>query len=287
MQDYLQRSRLGQVMDSLGFHVFTLIMSIFWFILLWGLCVPALTAGTALYAMIVILRNKARADQVTRQESRLRATIGGELALERLLLTDPTKAHFEIAMLLSLREPLTLIQAGEKGVLCARKGKKWIVSLLQSPQDISAGSSDVLALQREIKRLNADNGLLCVCGKISAEAQRQADHEPPVSFLSCEKLIAMLGSANPATDVQLVALGRRRKKAAPVHWLRLILAPAHGKRYACYGTLLLGMYQLNHVVYYALPGLACVFLAAACRCVRQEDTPFTEKNEGHWIAGTK
>ena len=280
MQDYLQRSRLGQAMDSLGFHAITLILSNFWFILLWGLRVPALIAGTALYGMIVILRKKARDDHVAREEKQLRAAIGGELALERLLLTDPTKAQFEIAMLLSLLEPLTLIQAGDNGVLCARKGKKWIVSLLQSPQESGVRPEDVLALQREIRLLNADRGLLCVCGKITAEARRQAGREPSVSFLSREKLIAMLGNANPATDAQLVALGRRRKKAAPAHWLRLILAPSRGKRYACYGALLLGMYQLNHLMYYGLPGLICAFLAAACRCVRQEETAFMEGDGG-------
>ncbi|MBR3018850.1 MAG: hypothetical protein IKH57_17500 [Clostridia bacterium] len=279
MQEYLQRSRLGQAMDGLGFHAFTLILSNFWFILLWGLGFPAVVAGAALYVMIVILRKKARDDHVTRKEKQLRATIGGELALERLLLTDPAKAHFEITMLLSMRESLTLIQAGEKGVLCARKGKKWIVSFLQSPQESGVGPGDVLSLQREIRLMNADRGLLCACGKISAEARRQAEHEPPVSFFPREKLIAMLGSANPATDPQLIALGRRRKKAAPVHWLRLILAPSRGKRYACYGALLLGMYQLNRLLYFGLPGLACVFLAAACRCVRQEETAFMEGDD--------
>ena len=280
MQDYFQRSRLGNAMDGLGFHFFTLVMSNFWFILLWGLGPSSLIAGAALYVMIVILRKKVRDDHVTRKEAQLRAAIGGELALDRLLLTAPEKANFEIAMLLSLREPMTLIQAGEHGVLCARKGKKWLVSFLQSPVETSVGPGDVLALQREIRLLNADRGLLCVCGKVSAEAARQAEREPCVSFLGRDRLISMLGSANPATDSQLVALGRRRKKASPVHWVRLILNPARAKRYACYGALLLGMYELTRLLYYALPGLVCISLAAACRCVRREETVFKEDEAG-------
>lgn len=276
MQDYFQRSRLGNAMDSLGFHFFTLVLSNFWFILLWGLGPSSLIAGAALYVMIVILRKKVRDDHVTRREAQLRAAIGGELALDRLLLTTHEKANFEIAMLLSLREPMTLIQAGEHGVLCARKGKKWLVSFLQSPAETSVGPGDVLAFQREIRLLNADRGLLCACGKVSAEAAKQAERAPAVFFLEREKLIAMLGSANPATDSQLVALGRSRKKAAPSHWLRLILDPARAKRYACYGALLLGMYQFTRLFYYALPGLVCVCLAAACRCVRREGTVFPE-----------
>lgn len=279
MQDYFRRSRLGMAMDSLGFHVFTFILSNFWFTLLWGLQISSLAAGTALYVMIVILRKKVRDDHVTRREAQLRAAIGGELALDRLLLTAPEKANFEIAMLLSLREPLTLIQAGENGVLCARKGKKWLVSFLQAPRDSGVSPVDVLKLQREIRLLNADSGLLCVCGKVSAEAAKQAERAPAVFFLEREKLIAMLGSANPATDSQLVALGRSRKKAAPSHWLRLILHPSRGRRYACYGALLLGMYLLTHLFYYAVPGLACVSLAAACRCVRRGESAFPD---GSW-----
>lgn len=278
MQEYLRRSKLGTVLDGLGFHVLALIMSNFWFILLWGLRPTALIAGTALYGMVVIFRKKVRDDHVTRKEAQLRAAIGGEMALERLLLTAPEKAHFEIAMLLSLREPLTLIQAGERGVLCARRGKRWLVSFLQSPQESGVGPADVLKIQREICLLNADHGLLCVCGKVSPEAARQAERQPTVSFLNRDRLIAMLGGANPATDSQLVALGRRRKKAAPAHWLRLILNPARAKRYACYGALLLGMYQFTHLLYYALPGLVCVGLAAACRCVKRAETAFPDEN---------
>jgi len=277
MQDYFRRSRLGMAMDSLGFHVFTFILSNFWFTLLWGLQFSSLAAGAALYCMIVILRKKVRDDHVARREMQLRVSIGGELALDRLLLTAPEKANFEIAMLLSLREPLTLIRAGESGVLCARKGKKWLVSFLQSPAETSVGPGDVLALQRDIRLLNADRGLLCVCGKVSAEAARQAEREPCVSFLGRDRLISMLGSANPATDSQLVALGRRRKKAAPMRWLRLILNPARAKRCACYGALLLGMYEFTHLFYYALPGLVCVFLAAACRCVKRQESVFPEE----------
>ena len=279
MQDYLRQSRLGNAMDSLGFHAITFILSNFWFILLWGVRFSALLAGAALYGMIVILRKKVRDDHVTRKEAQLRAAIGGELALERLLLTTPEKANFEIAMLLSVRENITLIQAGEKGVLCVRKGKKWLVSFLQSPQDSSVSPVDVLALQREIHLLNAERGLLCVCGKVSAEAERQAQREPRVSFLERSQLIAILGSVNPATDSQLVSLGRRRKKAAPKHWLRLILHPARAKRFACYGTLLLGMYLITHLFYYAIPGLVCVTLATACRCVRRKETVFQDEDE--------
>ena len=58
MQDYLRQSRLGNAMDSLGFHAIAFILSSFWFILLWGVRFQSLLAGAALYGMIVILRKK-------------------------------------------------------------------------------------------------------------------------------------------------------------------------------------------------------------------------------------
>ena len=39
------------------------------------------------------------------------------------------------------------------------------------------------------------------------------------------------------------------------------------------GALLLMLYQFTHLLYYALPGLICVLLAAASRCMPEEE-PF-------------
>lgn len=36
-------------------------------------------------------------------------------------------------------------------------------------------------------------------------------------------------------------------------------------------TLLLGLYTLSGLMYYAVPGLICVGLASACRCVRSPE----------------
>lgn len=271
MQEYFRRSGIGAVLDGLGFHILVLMTSLAWFVLLWGLRLPALTAGGALYLMIIILRRKTRDGRVKRREKRLRERLGGEMALERLIMTQPDRAHFEMAMLLSLHWPLTLLRTGDQGVLCTYKGEKMLITFLQSPMGEQAGAGDVLKLQREAALQGAGRALLCVPGGISPAARTQADQLLPVSFLERDKLIRLFGGVNPATNDQLVALGRRKKSLPSRKWKWIVLSPQRARRYACYGGLLLLLYQLTGLMYYAIPGLLCLFLAAACRCTRERE----------------
>ncbi|MBR4360580.1 MAG: hypothetical protein IKP32_08185 [Clostridia bacterium] len=271
MQEYFRRSGVSTALDGLGFHFLALLLSLCWFTLLWGLRLPTLTAGFALYLMIVSLRRKTRDGRVKRREAKLRKRIGGELALERLLMTAPDKAHFEMAMLLSLRWPLTLLRTGDRGVLCEYRGEKLLIAFQQSPIGEPAGARDVLTLQREAALQGADRGVLCVPGDISPKIREQASLPLPVSFLDREQLIHLFGCANPATNAQLVALGRRKKRLPLRKWSATVLSPRRARRYACYGGLLLLLYQLSGLFYYVIPGFLCLVLAAACRCAREKE----------------
>ena len=272
MQDYLRQTRLGSLMDGLGFHIFAFLASVGWFLFQWGLTWPSLVSGFALYLMTLSLRKKIRDDHLVRKEKQLRSAIGGELALERLLLSEKSKAHFEIAMLLSMRAPLVLLRADEEGVLCQYQGRRILVAFAPCPPSRAVEAEHVLALQRAAHSMQVGHCLLCAPCEISQRAMEQSFNGPRVFFLSREKLLSLLGSVNPATDEQLVALGKRRRSAAaPKRLFHLILNEGKARRYACYGGLLLIMYQFTHLIYYAAPGLVCVFLAAACRCVRRKD----------------
>ena len=204
----------------------------------------------------------------------MRAAIGGELALERLLLTQKEKAHFETAMLLSMRYPLVLLQTGRDGVLCDLKGKKVLIAFLQRHSSTTVDADQVLSMQRGVRLLHADRGLMCVPCGISAKAREQAQAQPPVSFLSREEMIVLFGRANPATDAQLVALGRRKKALRPAMLLRLVLDRRRVRRYACYGALLLLMHRFTSFFFYAPAGLLCLSLAAASRCVKEKNDLF-------------
>ena len=270
MQEYLHRSRLGEIMDTLGFHLLALALCLGWFIGLWGVRLSALTAGAALYILILLIRRKTREGRLLRREKKLRARIGGELALERLLLSPADKAHFEVAVLLSLRQPLTLLQAGEDGMLCGLRGEKLLIAFAQSPFGGGVGAERVLALQKAAALRRADRGVLCAPCKISPEAQEQARSPLPVTFLSRDQLVALFGASNPATDAQLAALGRRKRAQAPRRVLRGMLDRRRAARYAFYGGLLMILYLLTRSFYYAVPGLLCLALAAASRCVREQ-----------------
>ncbi|MBE5770002.1 MAG: hypothetical protein E7336_01370 [Clostridiales bacterium] len=267
MQEYLHKTRLSEKMDTLGFHLLALLLSLGFFLLLWGLRLSALSAGFSLYILILLLRRKTRDGRLIRKEKKLRARIGGELALERLLLSPADQAHFEIAMLISLQKPLQLLRSGNEGMLCSQDEEKFFIVFAQLPLSSSLGAEKVLSVQRAAKARGAARALLCAPCKISPEARTQAAGEIPVSFMERDEMIALFGAANPATDGQLVQLGKRRKNHPPARkWLRLIFDPRRAPRYALYSGLLLSMYLLTRLPYYIAPGLICAFLAAFCRC---------------------
>ena len=267
MQEYLEQSTVSQFLDAAGLRVLMLALCFGWFIFLWGLNLPALTAGAALYLMWLILHKKRRDVRMAQKEKRLRLLIGGELALERMLTEPENKAHFETALLLSVNGSLTLERITEDGVLCEKQGEKVLTAFRALPVSDELDARTVLRFQQAVRKEHAEKGILCVPCGISAKAREQAGNEPPVRVLPREKMIRLLGRQFPATDEQLIALGRRRKrKNAFRKWLPRILDRQRAGRYALCGGLLLGLYLITHLFHYALPGLVCVGLAAACRC---------------------
>lgn len=257
-------------MDRIGIHILVFICTLVWFVLQWGLCAAAIAAGLSFFILVTIMLHKIRDGRLIRKEKGLRIRIGGEMALERLLTADEARAHFEIALLLSMHHPLTMIKSTEAGTLCTLRGEYVLIHLSQCPLTGQIIPDHVLSLQRQMRRLRAHRGILCAPCAISSQAREQARGEYPVTFYNKEQLISLLGAANPATDSQLIALGKRKKKRAPLNqWMQLILDPRRFSRYGCYGLLLIGLYLLTRLPYYILPGLLCLLLAAACRCKKE------------------
>ena len=274
MQEYLRRGRFAAAMDDLGFHFLSLAFSLGWFVFLWGLRLPALTAGLSLHGLILLFRRKTRDDRLRRKEIRLRQQLGGEMALERLLMLSPARAHFETAMLLSLQKPMELLRTGKSGVLCRIGEEKALVSFLQLPAASAVTADHVLALQRSAQACGAARAVLCAPCPVSASALEQAEGPLPVAFLQRGALVRLFGRFDPATDSQLVALGKRKRKNLWPRLMHTVFAPEKARKYAWYGALLLGMYLLTQLPVYAPPGLVCVLMAAACRCRRPRNDPF-------------
>ena len=270
MQEYLQRSRFGEAMDALGSRILLFFLCMGWFLFLWGFRLPSLTAGLALFGLLMLMEKKSRDARLARREKRLRMRLGGELFLEKLLMEPASRAHFEAAAVFSAAYPLTLLRSGEQGVFCTLRKENVLFSFLQLPASAQVNAAHVLSHQRAAREAGAGRLILCAPCKIAPDALRQAETQLPVTFLDRSMLIDHLGAACPATDIQLVELGKRKRTPFSFSCLlSLIFSGERARRYVMYGTLLLLLYFLTHLMYYGLPAMLCFFLAAGCRCFSQ------------------
>ena len=81
-----------------------------------------------------------------------------------------------------------------------------------------------------------------------------------------EELLALAGQAWPATDEQLVALGKRKKKGFPLAaLLERMLRREKARRYVLYGTGLVVMGLTIGGRWYLIPGAVCLLLGVLCR----------------------
>lgn len=267
MQEYLLKNSFREKMDAAGYYLLVLALCCGWFLLLWGVRLQALLAGLGLWGLCLMLRHKTRDHRLAKKEQKLRRRIGGEMLLEKLLFSAPEKAHFEGALHISLAENLMLERMTAWGVLCKKEEKRILLSFFQAPSCETLTARDVLSLQRAALQEEADALWLCVPCAIANDAQAQGEKKLPVRIINREQLIHLLGSAAPATDRQLVELGKERKKPVPFKKvLRIIFQPQKARRYALYGLLLLFLYTLTGLPYYAVPGMICVSFAAISRC---------------------
>ena len=146
----------------------------------------------------------------------------------------------------------------------------FLLCFLPLPVQEKVKARDVLQCRRAARREGAEGVWLCASCAVSQEAEEQED-APGVRFFDRQALICLLGEVYPATDKQLVELGKKRKQKWPAaRVMKTVLRPEKARRYAWYGLLLLGMYMLTGMVYYAVPGLVCAALFAASRCMARQ-----------------
>ena len=272
MERYLRRKRLGSVMDEMGLRALIALAAVMWFVRLWGLGMPALLAGLALGLMGQMALTRWRRRVVDRREQALRCQLGGEMLLEDMLLLPPRRAHFQAAMLLGQRYPLVMERVTEDGMLCLSSGERLLVSCLRKAPGSEASPEDLLACQRASKTHGARRCVLCLTCKCSAAARAWAETSAiPVRIISRETMLALAGQANPATDAQLVSLGKRRNRPGPGgSVLRTILDRGKAGRYMFYGTAMVMLYLFTGLKWYPLPGLALVLLAVTGRYLDRE-----------------
>lgn len=266
MEQYLRRNRLSEALDALGMAALLYALCTGWFIWLWGLTLPALLSGAALGTLFWLVRCQWRKRSVHRRERALRCRLGGEMLLETMLLSEAREAHFHAAVLLAQRWPIRMQRVKEEGVLCRQGEETLLVQCLRMPPESELSLGDLLAAQRAVKRLEADKAVLCVLGKVSPKVAARAEEATvPLRIIRRETLLTLAGQYAPATDEQLIALGKRRRPQESGHMLRLIFRPDKARRYHLYGLGMLIIFVLTGARLYAVPGMACLTMALMCR----------------------
>ncbi len=263
MQQYLEKTRLGGALDTLGLRLLILICCILWFVFLWGLTLPALLAGAAFSMLVNLAIYLGRKKTVAHRERELRQRIGGELALEALPLSPPRQAHFQAALWLTLAHPLRLERITDEGVLCLLNDELVLVRCLNRHASLPVTAQDIIDAQRATITHKATRCVLCTASPLQSAAQGALGNaSPPVKIVGKDRLIRLAGAAAPVTDEQLIALGARKKRHVGLDvWLNHILAPHRTRRYLLYGIGLLLLYYITRLPYYPVPAVLCLCLS--------------------------
>lgn len=262
VQSYLRKARFSTWIDNAGLRLLIMLLGLGWFVYLWGLSVPALLAGLALGALGQMGLSCYRRHTVGRREKALRSRLGAEMFLEEILLAPAKQAHFQTALLLGERYSLTMERVTADGMLCRSGEEQLLVSCIPLPENAEAGQGQIIAVQRACKAHGAIRGVACVTGRCSAKVEAMAaEGTIPVRIIRRETLLELAGQVSPATDEQLVELGKRKKRPAPMGIRRMILRRDKAKTYLIYGTGLMLMYVVTGLRYYPVPGAVCLLLA--------------------------
>lgn len=267
MQEYLQKTQLSAVMDEIGALIALLAGSLGLYLLLWGLRPMSVLAGISTFTLCALLRAQTRERRLRRREKRLRGRIGGEMRLEAWTTCAPAKAHYETAALLRGLYPLEIRRATASGAVCSLSSQSGeaLVACAQLHRSEQLSARDVAAFQRACLAVGAQKG--CLCGAAaSAAAREQAALHPSVTLIGREAMIALAGAEYPATDRQLVELGRRFAGRHSLRSLKAALVEGgRAKKFLLYALLLLSLFFLSGQRIYALFGTACLLLMAVCR----------------------
>ena len=258
-------------MDRVGAVAMILGGSIAGFILLWGVRLSAFAAGSALGVMLLILRSRTRSDRLHRREQALRRRLGGEIKMEQWLVMQPRRAHYEAACLLSQMQKIALERVEDWGAVGTIKktNERAVVFCAQCGRGGKLSGEDIAFYQRICRKARADRGVICGAGGVDASAEMQAEIPPRMTVISREKMMHLAGNAWPATDEQLVALGKRRQQGRLDRtFLYAVLTPERDRKYLLYGLLLCGLYVLSGLRAYLWPGCVCLLLMALCRSGR-------------------
>ena len=267
MQKYRIQTPLAALSNRILRIAVTSALGVGWFVFLWGLCLPALTAGLALGALLWLCTRQFSRQITRRREAQLRRMIGGELALDKLLLEQPRKAAFECALWLAPCYPLIVQEAADWRVNGILNGQKTCIRLIAQHPAQPVQVQQIVQCAREARRQQTEQTLLCLTASVQPEAAAYAAGlSPPIRLIERAELLELAGHAHPATDEDLRSLGRqKRTRRSPKEWLAVVLDASRARRYLGYGVILSLFALVTRNGYYPIPAALCLLLFAACK----------------------
>ena len=263
MESYRPKTALASAADHLLRVLLAWAAGVGWFVALWGLCLPALTAGTALGGLFWLCARLLGKKQEQKKEATLRQTLGGELALEKLLLASPDEAAFQCVQWLQARTRLQI----ESGGLGMWDGETVLFRLFAQHPGTEISSQQVSETIRKARQAQVQRILLCTTAPLSSAACRLAETaEPSLRLVGREELIQLAGACCPATDEDLCRLKQcKPKRRSAREWLKIILHPSRAKRYFWYGVGLAALTLATGQRFYPIPAAVCLLLFAGCK----------------------
>lgn len=228
--------------------------------------------------LLLLLRRLYRQTTLVRRETALRCRIGGELLLEKMLLSEAKEAHFQAALLLEEKWPLRMQRITADGALCRQEkpsggAETLLVQCVRMPPEGELSIGQLVEAHRAMQRQQANRVVLCVLGKAPPRVIARAEQMPtPIRVIRRETLLALAGRLSPATDAQLVALGQRKRRTPQRGSLLSIMTQREkAPRYWGYGLFMLILYILTGSAWYAMPGTVCLTLSVVCRSGQAEE----------------
>lgn len=261
------RTRTASRIDRIGVCLAVVALCCAYFAWLWRRALPALIAGAALAYLLLRTLHLLERRTLLRREKQLRRRLGGEMAVDSLLLQSQENAVANAAAW--LKEPMALsdFTPATGGLIAMRGGIRLFIACLQKHRGGRASPDDVLSCLRRAREADAEMVVLCATCAFSPEAAALAgETDPRAQLIGRETLCELAGLVAPATDEQLRALGQRsRGRLRRLRLLSRALDPTKAGRYALYGLTLLGMYALSRRLLCLVFAAICLLLFALCR----------------------
>ena len=245
-------------------------LGIGWFVFLWGLSLPALCAGLAMGTLLWLCARLLGKKRLEKREKQTRRMLGGELALDALLMLPPRQAAFQVALWIAPRYPLVAQRTGDWCVIGALDGKRAYLRLVAQHDSVRVTAQQLVEAARETKAQGAELCLLCATAPLEKEANEYLRTSPvELRLIARDELLALAGRCSPATDDDLRRLAQRRKKRRSAkEWGQIVLDPSRARRYWWYGAGMTALAFVTGQWVYPIPAVLCLGLFAACK-VRQ------------------